>query len=722
MAMNKQRKNSNLINILSYDDAGNIVLRDYSQTIRYNWNGTIHAFTGPLSISSIAAAVTDTDRFLVSDGGVLKYRTGAEVLSDIGGVPSTRTLTINGVTQDLSVNRTFTIAAGITGTGVAGQIAYWNGTNSQTGSNNLFWDAANARLGIGTNSPTVRLDVTASSLSNPVFNVLNTSNPGGAIYLPLFECNGSNLSAGNAGYIAVGRNRATNNQFSLGFWYQGDGSSLNRFDLNFYGTSTLLSVNAAGSVMMGTTTSSGQRLQVQGDAFIRGSGATSATSGLIVQDSASTQIFNVRNDGNVFVGLSNSNLRFTNNGGGTNRKIIQASWSDGVCRGTDLYYNSSSDTSAGNGYGVAIYNSFNTTFTSGEFDNLLLYSTFVPTSGTGRYTHLNIRPVINQTGGANGITRGLYVNPTLTAAADWRSIEWSNNSGWGLYGAGTANNYLGGRLLINTTTVGTFNLDVNGTARVGGPSISAQLYLKGGSGLGQYLYLDNGGSDLWTIIGANVFVIDSSSTRIFRANANAQVTINGSSVNNSAQLQVDSTTRGFLPPRMTTTQKNAIGTPAAGLVVYDNTDNYLSLYNGTNWQNIVSPNSNSNVLIGTASDTGYRLNVNGGIYGKGITADSDGGVGNAIYAYNQVLSGSSNNALVQLSTTWNTTGNAVGIEFNVFNTASGASSRLIDLKVDLVSKFIVYKDGKINASSLPTSATGLGTGDIWNNGGVLNIV
>jgi hypothetical protein len=37
----------------------------------------------------------------------------------------------------------------------------------------------------------------------------------------------------------------------------------------------------------------------------------------------------------------------------------------------------------------------------------------------------------------------------------------------------------------------------------------------------------------------------------------------------SAKMQVESTTQGFLPPRMTTTQKNAIATPAAGLVVYD---------------------------------------------------------------------------------------------------------------------------------------------------------
>ena len=48
---------------------------------------------------------------------------------------------------------------------------------------------------------------------------------------------------------------------------------------------------------------------------------------------------------------------------------------------------------------------------------------FAPTSGTGTWTQLSLTPTINQTGGANGITRGLYINPTLTAAADFRAIE-----------------------------------------------------------------------------------------------------------------------------------------------------------------------------------------------------------------------------------------------------------------------------------------------------------
>jgi hypothetical protein len=58
------------------------------------------------------------------------------------------------------------------------------------------------------------------------------------------------------------------------------------------------------------------------------------------------------------------------------------------------------------------------------------------------------------------------------------------------------------------------------------------------------------------------------------------------SINASAKLQVDSTTKGFLPPRMTNPQKNAIATPAAGLVVYDSTTNKLCCYDGSTWNDL----------------------------------------------------------------------------------------------------------------------------------------
>ena len=51
----------------------------------------IHSFTGSVKLNTQTAATTDTDKFLVFDtGGEIKYRTGAEVLSDInpGGLVS----------------------------------------------------------------------------------------------------------------------------------------------------------------------------------------------------------------------------------------------------------------------------------------------------------------------------------------------------------------------------------------------------------------------------------------------------------------------------------------------------------------------------------------------------------------------------------------------------------------------------------------------------------
>jgi hypothetical protein len=54
----------------------------------------------------------------------------------------------------------------------------------------------------------------------------------------------------------------------------------------------------------------------------------------------------------------------------------------------------------------------------------------------------------------------------------------------------------------------------------------------------------------------------------------------------SALLEMVSTTKGFLPPVMTTTQKNAIASPAAGLVLYDSTTNKLQCYNGSTWNDL----------------------------------------------------------------------------------------------------------------------------------------
>jgi hypothetical protein len=50
----------------------------------------------------------------------------------------------------------------VTGTGSSGQVAFWNGATTQTGSNSLFWNSTNNRLGINNASPSYSLHVTGN--------------------------------------------------------------------------------------------------------------------------------------------------------------------------------------------------------------------------------------------------------------------------------------------------------------------------------------------------------------------------------------------------------------------------------------------------------------------------------------------------------------------------------------------------------------------------------
>lgn len=68
---------------------------------------------------------------------------------------------------------------------------------------------------------------------------------------------------------------------------------------------------------------------------------------------------------------------------------------------------------------------------------------------------------------------------------------------------------------------------------------------------------------------------------------NGNVVIWSSSVAASAKLAVTSTTTGFLPPRMTTTQRDAISSPAAWLMIYNTSTNKLNVYT-TTWEAITS--------------------------------------------------------------------------------------------------------------------------------------
>jgi len=68
----------------------------------------------------------------------------------------------------------------------------------------------------------------------------------------------------------------------------------------------------------------------------------------------------------------------------------------------------------------------------------------------------------------------------------------------------------------------------------------------------------------------------------------AQTGIGTTTPHASAQLEVSSTTKGFLPPRMTTEQRDNIANPATGLIIYNTTTNTLEYKITSGWVSLIS--------------------------------------------------------------------------------------------------------------------------------------
>jgi hypothetical protein len=90
---------------------------------------------------------------------------------------------------------------------------------------------------------------------------------------------------------------------------------------------------------------------------------------------------------------------------------------------------------------------------------------------------------------------------------------------------------------------------------------------------------------------------------------NVGINSSGAAPDNSAMLDVTSTTKGFLMPRMTIAQMIAIPSPVVGLMVYNTDCNVLQYYNGTMWVRVLSmTNASSTTSNQTFIYTGATQN------------------------------------------------------------------------------------------------------------------
>jgi len=118
----------------------------------------------------------------------------------------------------------------------------------------------------------------------------------------------------------------------------------------------------------------------------------------------------------------------------------------------------------------------------------------------------------------------------------------------------------------------------------------------------------------------------------------------------SAELEVNSSSKGLLAPRMSMTERNGIASPAKGLLVFVNDDSSFYYYSGNNWQKMTAAAENW-LLSGNASATGKFLGTTDSaalrIKTKNkerITIDSAGHIGlnerNPVYGMHMVDDGS----------------------------------------------------------------------------------
>lgn len=91
------------------------------------------------------------------------------------------------------------------------------------------------------------------------------------------------------------------------------------------------------------------------------------------------------------------------------------------------------------------------------------------------------------------------------------------------------------------------------------------------------------------------------------------INTDGSPANASALLDVNSSSKGFLPPRLTTVQRDAIVSPATGLLIFNSSSNSLQFYNGIAWVSVLTPSTTAvflpTIVIGTQQWMSYNLDV-----------------------------------------------------------------------------------------------------------------
>ncbi len=340
---------------------------------------------------------------------------------------------------------------------------------------------------------------------------------------------------------------------------------------------------------------SGARLAVKGSAP-SGDPLNNPTA-LLVQNSAGTDLLKVTDDGKVnvrsqlFVNHASISSRSLALGWGA---VSANSTSDelsiyggGSINGSIMYLNASAKTTAPQAIGMKT--------TGVLISPSMVQSSFAPSAqlhikGSGNDDTTTALLVQNSDGeDMLSVKDDLSVvfNSTITSASSTLRFD--------VGGTGTIR-MNSDKVAIGGNTTPTARLHIKGEAPVEDPpgtfSNPTALLVENSAGADLLRVYDSG-----QVLAAGYFSVGTSvfgsgyarvrTTKLYPSQSghgiNVQADTTTTAPDASAILQADSTTQGFLPPRMTDAERDAITTPAKGLMIYDTSNNQMNYWNGTAW-------------------------------------------------------------------------------------------------------------------------------------------
>jgi hypothetical protein len=521
---------------------------------------------GAVNSVSVRNSLDTFDIFSISNGGAVL----SSFLQVNGGLSSNIQFTATNNSRWVKMTHDF------------GQLEFTNSLGNNTftlGNNGVSSFSGNVNIGGGTNG--ARLDVKAQGAlsTDSVFRIRNSANT-----LDLIRSNGAGdvflgLGAGNS-------NSGTNN-VAYGIYA-------------LYGTGNGSNNTAIGKSSMQTNTSGGANTAIGSNSLF--SNSTGSYNTAIAEGALRS---NVSGNNNVGIGIY---TLLANGTGSDNTAIGQSAGrfiADGSTGNADpnnsIFLGSNSKALASNqtnqivighnaiglGSNTAVIGNSSTTLFR-PFGNVAIGA---DTAGArldvraqGALSTDNVFRIRNSANTADFLK--IAGNGNLTYNAQGGGISLLNNDGTTEIGS-TGGSATRINLLANSNN--TININVAGTigtifnaARGGASGETAFLFnasignLAGTTNYGKIINIKDGRTDLGnranTVVGLLIKRDATNTNTLLNVQALSATDGNvgfGVLINNaSAKVQIDSTTQGFLPPRMTNAQRIAIASPAVGLMVY----------------------------------------------------------------------------------------------------------------------------------------------------------